>query len=114
MNAVRITVILKPFRLEQVKAAVADLGATGITVQDVRGRGNSEEGGRTITSPFTSNSLPVRSKLTVVVPEEMQEQVIASILEHGQTGESGDGKIFVERVIEAVRIRTGERGDSAV
>ncbi|MBL8049082.1 MAG: P-II family nitrogen regulator [Chthonomonas sp.] len=111
---VRVIVYLKPYRLEGVKAAVSALDVSGITVQDVRGRGTSEEAARVVGGQTLSVSLPVRSKLTVVVPAERQEEVIATILEHAHTGEANDGKIFVEPVADAIRIRTGERGEAAI
>lgn len=111
---VRVIAYLKPYRLEGVKAAVTALDVSGITVQDVRGCGSSEEPVRVVGGQTLSVSLPVRSKLSVVVLAERQEEVIAAIMEHAQTGEPGDGKIFVEPVLDAIRVRTGERGESAI
>lgn len=116
MNAefVRVIVYLKPYRLEGVKAAVSAMDVSGVTVQDVRGRGNSEEAARIVGGLASIVALPVRSKLSVVVARDQMEAVIATIVEHAHSGEAGDGKIFVEPVLDAIRIRTGERGVSAI
>lgn len=106
---VRITAYIKPHRLEQVKSAVATLGVTGMNVADVRGTGNSPE--RTGALGGAVTALPIRSRLSVVVADALQEEVVAAILENARQGESGDGKIFIENVEDAIRVRTGERGE---
>lgn len=110
----RITCIIRPHRLEQVKSAIAALGVSGMNVADVRGRGASPEsttlfGGEPFVVP-----LPIKSKIEVVVPDASCEAVIEAILQNARTGEPGDGKVFVERVTDALRIRTGERGETAI
>jgi nitrogen regulatory protein P-II 1 len=112
---IRVTFCIRPHRLEAVKSAVASLALTGMTVSDVRGMGNSPEK----TDWFGGSDagivpLPIRAKVEVVVPDEMADQVVAAVLTNAQTGEPGDGKIFLERVEDAVRVRTGERGEEAV
>lgn len=109
---IRIVAYIKPHRLEGVKSAVAALGVTGLTVADVRGTGVSEEHTDLLSGAVVA--LPIRSRLEVVVPDQMREAVVASIIEAAQTGEPNDGKIFVEKVFDALRVRTGERGESAV
>jgi nitrogen regulatory protein PII len=111
---VLITAYLKPHRLEEVKTAVADLGVTGLTVNDVRGCGSSPEKPRMFAGQQVHVTLPARSKLTVAVTDDLREAVIQAILENAQTGEPGDGKIFVEPLADAIRIRTGQRGPDAV
>ncbi|HEY0866230.1 MAG TPA: P-II family nitrogen regulator [Fimbriimonas sp.] len=111
---VRIVCYLRPHRLEPVKSAVASLAVTGMTVSDVRGTGNSRESADWLGGDPNLIALPIRAKIEVVVPNEMQEEVVEAIVESAHTGESGDGKIFIEPVVEAVRIRTEERGDAAV
>jgi nitrogen regulatory protein P-II 1 len=111
---VRVTCVIRPHKLEQVKSAIAALGVSGMNVADVRGRGSSEEpsgwfGGETVVVP-----LPLKSKIEVVTADDMVDQVVRSILANARTGEPGDGKIFLERVEDAVRIRTGERGSAAI
>jgi len=110
----RITCFIRPHRLDPVKTALSSLGITGLTVNDVRGCGNSEEAstlfaGRNIVIP-----MPIRSKVTVFAPESMQESIVAAIQKAAFTGEPGDGKIFVERSLDAIRIRTKERGETAI
>lgn len=114
MKLKRISAIVRPHRLEEVKTAVADVGVSGMSVSDVRGAGNSPElpiffGNQEIQVP-----LPVKSKLVVVVPEDKVEEIVQAIILAAATGEPGDGKIFVEPVLDALRIRTGERGEVAV
>lgn len=112
---IRVTSFIRPHRLEAVKSAVASLSLTGMTVSDVRGMGNSEE----TTEWFGGTdagvvALPIRSKIEVVVPDDIADQVVAAVIGNAQTGEPGDGKIFIERVEDAIRVRTSEHGDAAV
>lgn len=109
-----ITALIRHYKLEEVKASVADLGISGMSIVDVRGCGNSPESVASFAGHQVLVSLPVRAKITMVVPDELQEAVIQTILRHAHTGEEGDGKIFVERVNEAIRIRTLERGETAI
>ncbi|MBL8059685.1 MAG: P-II family nitrogen regulator [Chthonomonas sp.] len=110
----RITAYIRPHRTEDVKTAVADLGVTGMTVSEVRGRGNSPESGVAFGGQMILSHMPPKAMISVVVPDELEEAVIMSIIAHAKTGEPGDGKIFVEAVQDAIRIRTKERGESAV
>lgn len=110
----RIECIIRPVRFEAVKEALNDLGISGMTVTDVRGFGRQQ--GHTEKyrgSTYVVNLLP-KIKVEVVVPDERVEEVISAILETARTGEIGDGKIFIAPVEEVVRIRTGERGESAL
>ncbi len=110
----RVECIIRPIRFEAVKNALNDIGIYGMTVTDVRGFGRQQ--GHTEKyrgSTYTINLLP-KIKLEVVVPDERVEEVIEAILESAHTGEIGDGKIFVSEVVEVVRIRSGERGESAL
>ena len=111
---IRITCYIRPHQLEGVKSAVASLGVTGMTVSDVRGTGNSPESTDWFGGDESLVALPIRSKLLVVAEEELVEEIVQAIVDHAQTGESGDGKVFVERVSDAVRIRTEERGAEAI
>ncbi|MBV6458526.1 MAG: Nitrogen regulatory protein P-II 2 [Fimbriimonadaceae bacterium] len=111
---IRVTCYIRPHRLDPVKTALASLGITGLTVNDVRGCGNSEEtatlfAGRNIVIP-----MPVRSKVTVFATDSMKDLIIEAIRKAAFTGEPGDGKIFVERTLDAIRIRTKERGETAL
>jgi nitrogen regulatory protein PII len=110
----RIECIIRPIRFEAVKEALNEIGVYGMTVTDVRGFGRQQ--GHTEKyrgSTYTINLLP-KLKIEVVVPDERMEEVVATLLEAARTGEIGDGKIFIAEVLDAVRIRTGERGESAL
>ena len=110
----KIEAVIRPTKLDEVKTALADIGVTGMTVTDVRGFGRQQ--GRTEKyrgNTYTVNLLP-KIRIEVVVPESVAGEATAIIEEAARTGEIGDGKIFVSEVIEAIRIRTGERGDAAV
>jgi nitrogen regulatory protein P-II 1 len=101
-------------KIDEVKEALESIGIVGMTVSDVRGYGRQR--GRTEKyrgNTYVVNLLP-KVKLEIVVPDERAEEVIEIALEAAQTGEIGDGKIFVSTVEQAVRIRTGERGESAL
>lgn len=108
---IRVTAYVRPFRLEDVQAAVAAVGVGGLTVADVRGAGVDPE-----TSPYGPGvvALPLRARVTVVAPDDLVEAVVAAIVENSRTGAPGDGKIFLERVSDAVRVRTGERGSEGL
>jgi len=110
----RIECIIRPIRFEAVKEALNEIGVYGMTVTDVRGFGRQQ--GHTEKyrgSTYTINLLP-KIKIEVVVPDERVEEVVATLLEAARTGEIGDGKIFIAEVLDAVRIRTGERGEAAL
>ena len=110
----RVEAIIRPVRFEAVKEALNDIGVYGMTVTDVRGFGRQQ--GHTEKyrgSTYTVNLLP-KIKIEVGVPDSQVEEVVSAILEAAHTGEIGDGKIFIAEVEEVVRIRTGERGESAL
>lgn len=109
---IRITCYVRPHRLEAVKSAIADTGVTGMNVADVRGTGNSPETSRWGGAAVVA--MPIRSRIEVVAEASLQEEIIQAILSAAQTGESGDGKIFVEPVEDVLRVRTGERGQAAL
>lgn len=111
---IRITAIIRPHKLEEVKTAVSGLGISGITVTDVRGTGNRPERAAVFAGQEILVALPIRSKVEIVCMEELKDELVAAILRHAHTGESGDGKIFVEPMSEAMRIRTEETGDAVV
>ena len=109
---VKITALIRPHQLDAVKTAIADVGIGGMQVNDVRGSGNGPDrssllGGRV-------SAFPMRSKITVVVHDELRQAVVDAILAHARTGQPGDGKIFIEPMADVVRIRTKERGDLAL
>ena len=110
----KIEAIIKPFKLDEAKEALSSIGVTGLTVSEVKGFGRQK--GHTELyrgAEYNVDFLP-KIKLEIVVPDDLAEKVGLVLLEACQTGRIGDGKIFVIPVEDAVRIRTGERGDSAI
>ena len=111
---VRIEAIIRPSRLDEVKNALDELGIRGISVTEIKGAGKQKGYTQHYRgSEYQVNLLP-KVQLIVVVPDADQEKVLDAIVGAAKTGEIGDGKIFVTPVLEAIRIRTGERGDSAI
>ena len=111
---VRIEAIIRPSRLDEVKSALDDLGIHGISVTEIKGAGKQKGYTQHYRgSEYQVNLLP-KVQLLVVVNDSEQEKVLEAIEGAAKTGEIGDGKIFVTPVLEAVRIRTGERGDTAI
>ncbi len=110
----KIECVIRPIKIDEVKVALESIGVVGMTVADVRGYGKQR--GRTEKyrgNTYVVNLLP-KVKLEIVVPDDRAEEVVEIVLDAARTGEIGDGKIFVSTVEEAVRIRTGERGESAL
>jgi len=110
----KIEAIVKPFKADDVKDALAGIGVKGLTVSEVKGFGRQK--GHTELyrgAEYTADFLP-KVKLEILVPEAMAEKVVNAVCEAARTGSIGDGKIFVSPVEEAVRIRTGEKGESAL
>lgn len=110
----KIEAIIKPFKLDDVKDALSDLGIEGMTVIEVKGFGR-QKGHTEIYrgSEYTVDFLP-KIKVEVVVPDNQCEPAVSAILKSAKTGKIGDGKIFITTIDEAVRIRTEERGQQAV
>jgi nitrogen regulatory protein P-II 1 len=110
----KIECIIKPFKLDEVKDALSDVGVQGMTVTEVKGFGRT--GGKKEVyrgSAYVVDFVP-KVKIEVVVPDEMVHDALDAIEKSAKTGRIGDGKIFVTPVEEAVRIRTGERGKEAI
>ena len=110
----KIEAIIKPFKLDEVKDALAEVGVQGMTVSEVKGFGRT--GGKKEVyrgSAYVVDFVP-KVKIEVVVPDELVHDVLEAIEKSAKTGRIGDGKIFVVPVEEAVRIRTGERGKEAI
>jgi nitrogen regulatory protein PII len=109
-----IIAIIKPFKLEEVKTALSEIGVEGMTVTEVKGFGR-QKGHTEIYrgSEYTVDFLP-KVKVEIVVADAIIGKVIEAIVKSAKTGKIGDGKVFVVPVEEAVRIRTDERGESAV
>ena len=110
----RIEAIIKPFKLDEVKEALADVGVLGLTVTEVKGFGRQK--GHTELyrgAEYVVDFLP-KVKIEVVLTDEMVPKALEAIERSAKTGRIGDGKIFVTTVDEVVRIRTGERGEPAL
>ena len=110
----RITAIIKPFKLDEVREALAEVGVSGLTVTEVKGFGRQK--GHTELyrgAEYVVDFLP-KIKVEVVLSDASAEQAIDAITRAARTGRIGDGKIFVSPVEQAIRIRTGETGESAV
>ena len=110
----RIECILRPERFEDVNAALEDLGVIGITVTEVRGRGRQRGYMERYRGMEYQVRLVPKMKLECVVPDDQVDSIVEALLDEAQTGEVGDGKIFLTRVDDAIRIRTRERGESAL
>ncbi len=110
----KVEAIIKPFRLEDVKEALSEVGVRGMTVTEVKGFGR-QKGHTEIYrgSEYTVDFLP-KVKVEVVVDDDDSEAVVDAIVKSANTGKIGDGKVFVSVVEEAIRIRTGDRGAEAV
>jgi nitrogen regulatory protein P-II 1 len=110
----KVEAIVKPFKLDEVKDALAEVGIQGMTVTEVKGFGRT--GGKKEVyrgSAYVVDFVP-KVKIEVVVPDGLVHQVLEAVEKSAKTGRIGDGKIFVVPVEEAVRIRTGERGEEAI
>jgi nitrogen regulatory protein P-II 1 len=110
----KIEAIIKPFKLEEVKDALGEAGIEGMTVSEVKGFGR-QKGHTEIYrgSEYTVDFLP-KIKVELVLPDDAVESAVKAIVNAAKTGKIGDGKIFVSTVEDAIRIRTGEKGNSAV
>jgi len=110
----KIEAIIKPFKLEDVKEALTDLGIEGMTVTEVKGFGR-QKGHTEIYrgSEYTVDFLP-KIKIESVLPDALAEQAVQAIIKAAKTGKIGDGKVFVSTIDDAYRIRTEEHGDGAV
>jgi len=109
-----ITAILKPFKLDDVRAALGEVGVQGVTVTEVRGFGR-QRGHTEIYrgAEYVVEFVP-KTKIEIAVEDPLVDQVIEAIIKSGHTGKVGDGKIFVADLVHVVRIRTGERDASAI
>jgi len=110
----KIEAVIKPFKLEDVKDALAEVGATGMTVSEVKGYGRQQGHSELYRgAEYVVDFLP-KIKLELVVAAESVDQVVNTIVEASRTGKIGDGKIFVSDIDSIVRIRTGEKDSEAI
>jgi nitrogen regulatory protein P-II 1 len=110
----KIEAVIKPFKLEEVKDALAKIGVRGMTISDVKGFGRQK--GHTESyrgTEYQVDFLP-KSKIELIIADELVEHVIEIIEKNAKTGKIGDGKIFLSPIEEVIRIRTGERGKEAI
>src|SRR5438046_6900557 len=110
----KIEAVVKPFKLDEVREALAEVGVTGLTVSEVRGFGRQK--GHTELyrgSEYVVEFLP-KIKIEIVVEDAKASQVVEAIVSSARTGRIGDGKVFVANIEEALRIRTGEHGSDAI
>jgi len=110
----KVTAIIKPFKLDDVKDALLDLGITGMTVAEVRGHGRQK--GHTELyrgAEYNVDFIP-KTELSVVIPEDQVDSAVEAIRTAANTGKIGDGKIFVSAVERVIRIRTGEENEEAL
>ncbi len=110
----KIEAIIKPFKLDDVKKALTEIGVEGMTVTEVRGFGRQK--GHTEVfrgSEYTVDFLP-KIQLDVVVDDSIYESVLETIVKTARDGKIGDGKIFVTELVDVIRIRTGEKGETAL
>ena len=110
----KILAIIRPDKLEEVKQALEEIGCHGLTVKEVRGRGRQLG----ITESYRGHDYKVdllpKTEIEIVTMEDKLDNIVETIVKTAQTGDIGDGKIFISPVEEVVRIRTGERGEKAI
>jgi nitrogen regulatory protein P-II 1 len=110
----KIEAVVKPFKVEDVKEALAEIGIEGMTLSEVRGFGRQKGHSEIYRgSEYTVDFLP-KVKFELVVPDDGAQRAVEAILRSAKTGKIGDGKVFVSEVEQAIRIRTDERGAEAV
>lgn len=110
----KIEAVIKPFKLDEVKDALNSIGVQGMTVTEVKGFGRQKGHIELYRGAEYDIAFIPKIKIEVVVPESIAEKVLSTIEMKAKTGKVGDGKIFVSRLEEVVRIRTGEKGESAI
>ena len=110
----KIEAIIKPFKLDEVKDALLEIGVQGMTISEVKGFGRQKGHKETYRgAEYTIEFVP-KVKLEIVVADGVADRAVQVIIEKAKTGSIGDGKIFISKLDQAVRIRTGESGDSAL
>ncbi|EDP64848.1 nitrogen regulatory protein P-II 2 [alpha proteobacterium BAL199] len=109
-----VMAIIKPFRLDDVRAALSEAGVEGLTVSEIKGYGRQRGHTEIYRGAEYNIEFVPKVRLEIVVDDDMADKVVETIAHAAQTGRIGDGKIFVLDVLEAVRIRTGETGSAAI
>ncbi len=110
----KLEAVIQPFKLEEVKEALKGIGVDGMTVTEVRGHGRQKGHTEVYRGQEYKVDLLAKIKLEIVIPAERLEEVLDTLAKAARTGKIGDGKIFVYDVVDAIRIRNGDRGASAI
>jgi nitrogen regulatory protein P-II 1 len=110
----KVEAIIQPFKFDEVKDALKNIGVDGMTVSEVRGHGRQKGHKEVYRGQEYEVDLLPKVKLEMVIPDERLEEVVRTVARSARTGKIGDGKLFVYEVAEAVRIRNDERGDAAL
>lgn len=110
----KIEAVIQPSKLDSVKAALIEIGITGMTIVEARGHGRQKGHTEFYRGREYSVDLLPKVKIDLVVPDDQAENVIRAIMSTARTGKIGDGKIFVSRIEQVIRIRNDERGESAL
>jgi nitrogen regulatory protein P-II 1 len=110
----KIEAIIQPFKLDEVKDALTSIGIDGMTISEVRGHGRQKGHKEVYRGQEYNVDLLPKMKVEIVVASSRAEEVLNTLLAAARTGKIGDGKIFVSEVVEAIRIRNGDRGESAL
>ena len=110
----KIEAVIQPSKVDSVKAALIEIGITGMTIMEARGHGRQKGHTEFYRGREYSVDLLPKAKIDVVVPDELAENVIRAIISAARTGKIGDGKIFISKIDQVVRIRNDERGESAL
>ncbi len=111
---IKVEALIRPQKLDEVKAALTELGIKGMTVTEVRGSGKQKGFTQHYRGAEYTVNLLQKVKIEIIVPDADAHQIATTIAEAARTGEIGDGKIFLSPVAEVIRIRTGEEGDAAL
>jgi nitrogen regulatory protein P-II 1 len=110
----KVEAIIKPFKLDEVKSVLNAIGIMGMTVTEVKGFGRQKGHVEVYRgTEYEVNFLP-KIKIEVVVPDSIIDKVVSTIIEKARTGNIGDGKIFISSLEDVIRIRTGEKGETAI
>jgi nitrogen regulatory protein P-II 1 len=110
----KIEAVIQPSKVDSVKAALIEIGITGMTIMEARGHGRQKGHTEFYRGREYSVDLLPKAKIDVVVPDELAENVIRAIISAARTGKIGDGKIFISKIDQVIRIRNDERGESAL
>lgn len=108
-----ITAVIKPYKLDEVRQAVADIGIQGVTVTEVLGFGHSQGHTELHRAEYLANFLP-KAKIELAVDDSIAEQVMEAVCNVARTGNPGDGKVWIFELEQALRVRTGETGPDAI